>query len=591
MSNLSTPAVDAGQQTSRAEYGSDLIVELLRTLAIPYIALNPGSSYRGIHDSLVNFPGRGPEMIVCLHEEIAVALAHGYARVTGRPLVAAVHDVVGLQHASMAIFNAWCDRIPLIVIGGTGPAATNNRRAHIDWVHTANVQGSQVRDYTKWDDQPASIEAISESIMRAYRIALTEPNGPVYLCFDADLQEAAITSPITLPDPARYLPPASPAPNPDALARAAEMLVAAVNPVILADATGRHREALPALVELAELLAAPVVSAGQFNIATNHPLYANAFRQQVLGEADVVLALDVFDLFGAVGPGISAERDERQFLNPAAKIIHINVWDLLQHAWVSDYERLAPVDVPIAADTSVALPQLIDLCRRGIEKDSGSRRRIDGRRAAVEALRAAAGERHGANARRGWDARPISMERLTAELWQAVKDVPWSINANRGGWEITEPDQLFGGGRGAGLGHSAASSVGATLALKDAGRICINIIGDGDLLYTPQSLWTAARENLPLLTIVNNNRSYGNDEGHQEYMARMRGRNIENKGVGIFIEDPEPDFANIAKGFNVEGFGPVADPEALSKVFERAVQIVAREQRPVLVDVLTQRRF
>src|ERR1700675_1201761 len=111
MQELRSDAVGLAGVMSRSEYGSDLVVELLRGLAIPYIALNPGSSYRGIHDSLVNFPGRGLEMIVCLHEEIAVALAHGYARVTGKPLVAAVHDVVGLQHASMAIFNAWCDRI------------------------------------------------------------------------------------------------------------------------------------------------------------------------------------------------------------------------------------------------------------------------------------------------------------------------------------------------------------------------------------------------------------------------------------------------------------------------------------------------
>jgi thiamine pyrophosphate-dependent acetolactate synthase large subunit-like protein len=593
MQDLKTESTPGAGRASRAEYGSDLIMELFAGLGIPYIALNPGSSYRGIHDSLVNFATPGmPEMVVCQHEEIAVGVAHGYARMTGWPLLAAVHDVVGLQHASMAIFNAWCDRVPLIVIGGTGPAATNNRRAHIDWVHTALVQGNQVRDYTKWDDQPSSVAAFPESIMRAYRITMTEPSGPVYLCFDADLQEQAIDGLMTLPDPKRYQPPAPIAPNPEALEEAARMLASAEHPVILADAFGRHREGLPALESLAELLAAPVISAGRFNIASNHPLNAGEIRQQVLAEADVVLGLDVFDLHGAVGPGISAQRDERQFLNPAAKIIHINVWDLLQHSWVSDYERLAPVDVPIAADSRLAVPQLLELCRRELERDSMSARRIDDRRRALEALQAGARERRDVAIRRGWDARPISLDRLSGELLEVVSanGTPWSISAGRSGWEITDPEQVFGGGRGAGLGMSASASVGATLALKDSGRICINIIGDGDLLYTPQTLWTAANQRLPLLTIVNNNRSYGNDEGHQEYMARTRGRPVENKGVGIFIEDPEPDFASIAKGFNVEGFGPVEDPADLPAVLERAVGIVARERRPILVDVITQRR-
>ncbi|MPZ48415.1 MAG: hypothetical protein GEU75_03725 [Dehalococcoidia bacterium] len=195
-------AVGSKQRLSQAQYGSDLIVEMFASLGIPYVAFNPGSSYRGIHDSLVNFETAGmPEMVLCLHEEIAVAVAHGYARVTGKPMLAALHDLVGLQHGSMAIFNAWCDRVPMLVIGGTGPMAPENRRAHIDWVHTALVQGNVVRDIVKWDDQPASLQAIPESILRAYRIAMTEPSAPVYLCFDVDLQEAPISGSIPLPDP------------------------------------------------------------------------------------------------------------------------------------------------------------------------------------------------------------------------------------------------------------------------------------------------------------------------------------------------------------------------------------------------------
>ena len=595
MQQVDTAADRGAARISKAEYGSDLVVEMLAGLGIPYVALNPGSSYRGIHDSLVNFGGPGmPEMVLTCHEEIAIAVAHGYARATGQPLAAAVHDVVGLQHASMAIFNAWCDRIPMLVIGGTGPIATDHRRNHIDWVHTANVQGNIVRDWVKWDDQPASLNAIVDSVLRGYRIAMTEPSAPVYLCFDVDLQEEPMPAPMQLPDLGRYSPPAPPGPDPEALRKAARLVAGAQWPVILADSPGRHREVLPSIVELAELLAAPVVSTGsRYNMSSTHPLNVSVSRAEVLAEADVVLALDVFDLSGSLGPAISAERQETPYLREDATIVHISLWDLLQHSLVSDYERLNPVDLAITADTRVALPQLSAMVRAEIEADGSASRRIEDRRRAVEQVQEKTEERRRESGRRNWDSWPISYERLSAELWEVVKDIPWSFvsGSPRGGnWQITEPEQLCGGGRGAGLGQAAGAAVGASLAFKDVGRLCLSVIGDGDMLYTPSALWTASHMKVPLLTIVNNNRSYGNDEGHQEYVARARGRPIENKGVGIYIEDPNTNFVKLAESFDVEGFGPVEDPNKVREVLQRAADIVMKEKRPVLVEVLTQRR-
>ncbi|MER3460897.1 MAG: hypothetical protein C4303_07265, partial [candidate division GAL15 bacterium] len=202
----------------RMEYGSDLIVELMRRCGVDYAALNPGATFRGIHDSLVNYAGnRAPELVLCTHEEIAVAVAHGYAKAAHRPMVALVHDVVGLQHASMAIFNAWCDREPVLVVGGTGPMDAAQRRPWIDWVHTAHLQANLIRDYVKWDDQPASLAAIPESFFRAYRLATQEPQGPVYLCYDAALQEARLEQPVEIPDPQRYLQTTRLAPEEDAV--------------------------------------------------------------------------------------------------------------------------------------------------------------------------------------------------------------------------------------------------------------------------------------------------------------------------------------------------------------------------------------
>lgn len=578
---------------SHAEYGSDLVAEMLRALDIPYVALNPGASYRGIHDSFVNFAGGGPELIVCCHEEIAVAVAHGYARATGKPMAAALHDVVGLQHATMAIYHAWCARLPMLILGGTGPMATENRRPNTDWLHTALVQGNQVRDYVKWDDQPTSLAAIPESILRGYRIATTEPMGPVYLCFDTDLQEEAITRPLTLPDPRRFQAPRPTAPDPDAIKEAASMLAGAQWPVIVAGSgVARHAAAIAPLTELAEMLAAPVVATG-YSLPTGHPLNASAFRQDALRDADVVLALDVVDLFGAFSQtgGIKYRGVFPQYIKPDTKIIHISVWDLLQHSWATDFQRLYPVDLPVTADTALALPLLADACRQALGQDSGSGRRIDERRGAVERLLGDAASRRAASTRKDWDKRPISVARLNAELAEACKDRPWLLGSPRPGFNVTSPDQLAGsagsGAGSAGLGLALGSVIGQMLAYRESGRFFVHVSGDGEFLFTPSSLWTLSNLRLPVLTVVNNNRLYGNDEGHQEHIARVRERPVENKYKGIALDYPATDLATLARAFDVEGSGPVEDPGELAAVLSKAVDVVDREHRPVLVDVIT----
>jgi thiamine pyrophosphate-dependent acetolactate synthase large subunit-like protein len=577
---------------SRAEYGSDLIVDLLRRLDLPYVALNPGSSFRGIHDSLVNFDGGGPELLLCCHEEIAVAVAHGYARVTGRPMVAAIHDVVGLQHASMAIYNAWCARVPLIAIGGTGPVAVESRRPQTDWNHTALVQGNQVRDYVKWDDQPATLGSIPESLLRAYRIAMTEPSGPVYLCYDVELQEEPISEPALLPEVERFAPPSPVGADPEPLIRAARLLTGAQWPVIVAGTVGRHPDALPALRELAELLAAPVLAAAAFTLPTDHSLNLTSMRPEVLRRADVAIALDLPDLAGAFGQsgGLKGRGDRPQYLKPDARVIQIGVSDLLQHSWASDYQQLVPVDLPITADTRLALPALVDACRRLVESDAGAQTQLEDRRREVETLKGEANESLRSTAERYRGDGAISVGRLSFELHEAVRDLPWTAGALHAGWEVTERNQMPVGltGSSQGLGLALGIAIGTALAIRDSGRFYVHLTGDGELLFTLSSLWTLANLNLPVLVVVNNNRSYGNDEGHQEYLANVRERPVENKLVGVGIRRPDTDFATVARGFGIEAFGPVEDAAELRNVLRRAAEIVATERRPVLVDVVTQ---
>jgi thiamine pyrophosphate-dependent acetolactate synthase large subunit-like protein len=576
----------------RATFGSDLIVDVLGALGIEYAALNPGATFRGLHDSLINYGGnRRPEIIQCCHEEIAVAVAHGYAKAAGRPMAAIVHDIVGLQHASMAIFNAWCDRVPILLLGGTGPMAVEQRRPWIDWIHTALVQGQVVRDYVKWDDQPASLASIPEAILRGYRIAMTEPRGPVYLCFDAALQEMSLDEAIPLPDSARYHPPARLGAEGGALEEAAALLAAAERPMIVAEYLGRNTEAVEALIELANLLAAPVIDLyrhGRFNFPNTHPPDLTGAGEDLLADADVVLALDVRDLFGTLARVDRVTRRAEPLSSPAARIIHITLSDFAVRSWAADYQRVASVDVPIAADTSLALPALVDRLRSLVEDDGVRRGRREHLSAQHEALRREAR----AGAQQTWDEVPMAPARLAHEVWEAIRADEWVLaNGTLGGWprtlwEWTRPDQYLGYSGGAGLGYGMGASIGVALAHRGSGRLCVDLQPDGDLLYTPQALWTAAHHKIPLLVVVCNNRSYYNDEVHQALMARARGRPVENRVTGIRLEGPPVDFAGMARGFGMYGEGPIEDPGAIGPALRRAIHVVREEGRPALVDVV-----
>ncbi|HWP56568.1 MAG TPA: thiamine pyrophosphate-dependent enzyme [Candidatus Acidoferrales bacterium] len=578
---------------SKAVYGSDLMVEVLRALGIRYIALNPGASYRGLHDSIVNF-GRGepPEIILCTHEEIAVALANGYARATGEPMATGLHNVVGLLHASMAIFNAWCDRTPILNLGGGGPQDANHRRS-TDWVHTALVQGNLVRDFVKYDDQPHSIESVAESLLRAYRIATTDPKGPVYVCLDSDIQEKRVDSPLVVPDASLYRAPAPPAPNPEALARAADLLAKAEWPVIVAGELGRNPQALEALKTLAELLSAPVIDAeGRFAFPNTHPLDLTAAREEALRAADVVLGLEVPSLGVPLGPSVRERESLKLAVSPGTKIVHITLLDLEKQSLVSDSMWLLPVALPIAADAGIALTELIELVRARLTgADAGKRA---ARRARAEAIHTEAKNRARAWVEQNWNKKPISAARLYGELKGRLAGKSWAlVHAHGRRWreilECTEAAHGIGGGRGGGVGYGLPSSIGAALGYKGSGRLCVSVIGDGDFLMTSNALWTAARYRIALLTIVFNNRSYYNDEEHQERMAVRRERPVENKGIGIHISDPAPDLAAIARAFSVEGFGPITEPDQLGPALDKAIAVV-ESGRPALVDVVTQPR-
>ena len=585
-----------GARMSKAEWGSDVIVDVLRDLGIEYVALNPGATFRGVHDSLVNYLGNErPELLLCTHEEIAVAIAHGYGKAAGKPMAAYVHNVVGLLHASMAVYNAWANRSSVIVLGATGPMAADGRRPWIDWIHTANVQGNAVRDYVKWDDQPASLGAAIESLIRAYHVTTSAPQGPVYVCFDVATQEQKLEAPVELPDLSTFPAPTRIQADPEALEQAAGLLVSAERPLILADFIGRSEDAASGLVRLAEMLSAPVVSGGDlYNFPTRHPLSVTRSKRQLLEEADVVLALDVYDLQQSLTGQDYRARQLEHLLSPDAKLIDVSLRQLTLHSWTHDYGGLYPTTLSVQADIGVAIPALADLIQRRLDDGPDRTSELRERHARIAGLHdSAEAEAQRVVADRSGES-PIALPFLASEMWEVVKNADWVLgNGNLRGWtdrlwDYKAPYQVIESRGGGGLGQGFGHALGVALANKGKGRLTINIQSDGDFLFTPGAVWTAVHHRIPMLVVMYNNRTYGNDLGHQGLMAEVRGRPDENKSIGIDIDDPHVDFAGMARSFGAWAEGPIEDPSQLRGALERAKREVLENGRLALVDVVTE---
>jgi acetolactate synthase-1/2/3 large subunit len=577
----------------RRRWGSDVIVDLLQSYEFPYAAINPGSSFRGLHDSLVNYGGNRPQILLCPHEEIAVQIAHGYAKASGGPMVAIVHDVVGLLHSCMAAYYAYIDRAPVFIIGATGPLDEAQRRPKIDWIHTANVQGEAVRAYTKWDYQPASIDGFPDSFARAYSAMMTEPQGPIYLCYDAGLQETRLDREISLGVIEGQRVPTPLAADAHALKTAAEMLVAAEHPVIMAEYAGGRPGGFDHIVELAEAVSAPVVDVNaRLNFPNRHPL-SLSLVEDVFAGADLVLCLDVRNWERATTRVDRTTRVTTDSVPEACRWIELGFADLGISSWSMDYQRFRPADLRILADTVTAVPQLTALCKDRLDGDDVLKARNAERLERISRRHAAAREAWSKEARQRWDESPISLPRLAGELWQVIQDEDWVLTANTlRGWarRLWDFDAAYRHpGESLGTATQIGISLGVALAHKGTGRLVVDIQPDGDLMFDPGALWVAAKYEIPMLVVMFNNRAYYNDWEHQIRMARLRGTPEERAHIGMDLYGPEPDFAMLAKSMGWHGTGPIEDAEHLAEALREAVDRV-KSGRPALVDVVTQKR-
>lgn len=556
----SLTSAGAGSARRSPEFGSDAVALLLEELGVDYIAINPGASFRGLHDSLVNFGAGRPRLLTCLHDEQAVAIAHGYAKAKGSPMAVVLHTNVGLMHASMAVFNAYCDRAPMMIMVGNGPLDAAKRRPWIDWIHTAVDLPALVRGFVKWDDVPISIGATLESLARAWDIARMQPSGPTCVVLDSEMRESpldATTQPPRLVDSwVRDTPTASA----DSVARAVNLLSNAARPVVLMGSVGPKRSDLDCRVSLVEALGARVITDLKANSSfpSAHPanvgfpgIFVTPESQAVLADADVVLAVNWTDVGGTF---------KQAGVTSSTRLIQAGLDHVLANGFTKDQQARTAPDVVLPAAADAVVRQLV--AALGVEIRPWL---------APETHRLVPEER---SAESGIGLSDLAREIQHATSGRATTVVRLPLGANGVDWSFEEPLDFLGSDGGAGLGSGPGMSVGAALALRDSGRLVVSVLGDGDYLMGVQALWTAVRERLPLLIVVANNHTYYNDEVHQQKVAEQRGRDASRRQIGLAIENPQVDVAMLAQAQGADGMGPVGDLVELRATLKAAVASV-----------------
>jgi thiamine pyrophosphate-dependent acetolactate synthase large subunit-like protein len=500
-----------------------------------------------------------------------VAIAHGYAKATGEPMACVLHSNVGLMHGMMSLYNAYCDRVPMFVLGATGPMDSSQRRPWIDWIHTTADQGAMVRDIVKWDNTPSSPDALVEAMCKANILTRSYPQAPTLITLDAGLQEASLANEIEFPDLARYAPPPAPRPAKDSIAKAAALLKAAKRPLVLIGRCGVNMDDWKKRVDLVERLGAIVMTDLKLRACfpTDHPAHvAEPFNQfnpatrAIVAEADLILALDWVDLGGAVGALKGSP--------PApGKVIACSLDQMLHNGAHANYMSLSQADVFMAATSETVVDDLLDVIPAG--KKAPWRGKLEAKAKADDPNR-------------------ITMPKIAKALRAAVgnPDKVTLAGLCRGWpcdlWPFHDSQAYTGKDGGGGIGSGAGIAVGVALAMHSRGREAVAVLGDGDFLMGANAVWSAVRAQVPLLILINNNRSYFNDELHQETVARRRNRPVGNRWIGQSIGNPEVDIAGLCTSYGAVGIGPVKETGDLEAAIAKGVEAL-RAGRVAVIDI------
>ena len=572
------PAASVDRSRFVENPAADFMTDVFKSLNLEYVTTNPGSSFEFLQESLINY-GRNemPELLTCLHEESAVGMGHGYAKADGKPMMALLHGTVGLMHASMAIYNAYADRVPIYIVAGHHQEPGGGVNAY----HSAQDLGALVRDYVKWDDETKTVGRFAESAVRAYRIAMTPPMGPVLITIDHDLQGEPLDdrAGLRIPNLTMSAPPQGDA---NAVRETARLLIEAERPQIDCERSARTQAGVDRLIELAELLQCPVNGGDRLNFPTRHALAGTGGEDY---EPDLILGLEVNDMFGR------AQAMNRR----GGRSVSISSVELSHGTNIRDYGRYAEVDLSIPADAEATLPALIEEVRQ--QMSARDRRRFAARGETITESHRAFREQERLRASYGWNSSPVSTARLVSEVWAQVRNDDWAIVSPirflsswpKRLWDMDQRYQYIGEQGAGGIGYGAPASVGAALANKKHGRLSVNFQCDGDLNFAPGVLWTAVHHQIPLLTIMHNNRAYHAEVMFVQRSAARHRRGEDRAHIGTTLRDPDISYTAMAQAYGMYAEGPLEDPNDLAPAIERALARV-RAGEPALIDVITQPR-
>jgi len=557
------------------------MVQILKDLNIEYIAANPASSFEALQESIVNYgspPNTMPELITALHEESAVDMAHGYAKAQGHPMAVMLHGTVGLQHASMAIYQCYHDKTPVVIIVGRDDKFFRQEQ-------TANDIAGITRAFTKWDSQPTTLQEALKDIQTAFNEAITPPMGPTVVVLDTDIQKEEAGQ-LKIP---KYKKPEILAISKRNATKIAKNLMEAKNPRIHVGRLRTH-EGINKAIELAEITGSSVrtsATSGPLSFPERHPLCGEGYNK----DYDYILGLESDGKNTSIqGPTLLSRADKRDLSNIGFGFIRKPV---------IPPRRDLSGENDLTADAEASIPIIIEEYKR-IQKadnisDTEEKIRLDTSaniRKHEKDLKQTLNKK-----RKGWNSSPVSLGRLYAELWPLIKDLDWCLSSptvfssrhHVGMWEHNKPYSYLGMHGAGGIGYCIGASAGAGLAAKTRNRIVINIQCDGDLNYTPGSLWTAAHHNLPLLTIMHNNRGYHQEVMYLQYMAGVRDRGTDRMHIGTTLREPFIDYAKLAEAYGMNNEGPIDNPNELSAAYKRGINSVLSGE-PYLIDVITEPR-
>lgn len=576
-------------------YFSDYIVKFLSAHGFEKVVFNPGASFRGIHDSLVfkDNESFAPEIVMACHEEIAVAIAHGYFKASGKHMAVLIHANVGLLHASMAIFNAWCDRVPLFMIAGNGPIDASKRRPWIDWIHTSTHLPTVVNEFVKWSDQPTSQAATVESLYRARKLMEVGVQAPVLVAVDFDVQEQPLQADLLAVMPAPEVLPQLSGLGDVAIRNVAQKLMDARAPLIVVDFSGRQPATIALLVGIAELTQAVVIDRGnRFNFPSRHLRNGTQYERSSFVDADLIVAVEVQDLEGAllnIFPGKRLDAITRE-----VEILAIDCNDLLSSKWATDYQRHVSNCTTYIGQTLLSLDALLGAltnltAQRQVPKLFAEHLLVKAQGASVAAVHKQIDD-HRADAM-------IHVSVAVEQVGAALENTPWVL-ANSGSltvdgwvkklWNLERPNCYLGLNGGGGLGYGLGASVGAALALKDENHLCVDLQSDGDLLYTPSGLWTLSAYKIPLLIIIMNNQLYFNSTQHAARVADARNRDIDKAHIATSFYENPVDFVQLAHSFNVKAYPVVKNALDISVTVNEAVAYIRQHGKPAVVELLIQ---